>query len=195
MARKAANGWKRRFDDPIPLPRGRHLITLEDAGNYVTRLPKAEHEAQEWQAAMESLILVAASGGPMMFARIGVMRALNRHVERVSILIAKTIIGASGNLRGTNDRFAWSSQQTTSGKCSNHWNYEPHRGVESPLPADAPKAPWPEENLPAGWRPQRYALGPFGARWIVEWPCTSAASLPRQRSWRYGSRASAASHS
>jgi len=32
---------------------------------------------------MESLILVAESGGPIMFARIGVMRALNRHVERV----------------------------------------------------------------------------------------------------------------
>jgi hypothetical protein len=32
---------------------------------------------------MEALILVATSGGPSMFARIGVMRALNRHVERV----------------------------------------------------------------------------------------------------------------
>ncbi len=32
---------------------------------------------------MEALILVATSGGPTMFARIGVMRALNRHVERV----------------------------------------------------------------------------------------------------------------
>ena len=60
----AYRGWKRRFDDPIPLPRGRHLITLEDAGNYITRLPKAEHEAHEWQAAMESLILVVQLGGP-----------------------------------------------------------------------------------------------------------------------------------
>ena len=76
-------GWKRLFDEPIPLPRGRQLVTLEDAGNYITRLPKAEHEAQEWLAAMEALILVATSGGPTMFARIGVMRALNRHVERV----------------------------------------------------------------------------------------------------------------
>jgi len=39
--------------------------------------------APEWQAAMEALMLVATSGGPTMFARIGVMRALNRHVERV----------------------------------------------------------------------------------------------------------------
>ena len=83
MARKAANGWKRQFNDPIPLPRGRRLVTLEDAGRYITKLPKAEHEAAEWQAAMEALILVATSGGPTMFARIGIMRALNRHIERV----------------------------------------------------------------------------------------------------------------
>ncbi len=69
--------------DPIPLQRGRQLVTLQDAGNYITKLPKAEHEAAEWQAAMEALILVATSGGPTMFARIGVMRAQNRHVERV----------------------------------------------------------------------------------------------------------------
>ncbi len=67
-------GWKRPFDDPIPLPGGRKLVTLQDAG--ITKLPKAEHEAAEWQAAMEALILVATSGGPTMFARIGLMRAL-----------------------------------------------------------------------------------------------------------------------
>jgi hypothetical protein len=38
-------GWRRPFDGPIPLPRGRELVTLEDAGNYITKLPKAEHEA------------------------------------------------------------------------------------------------------------------------------------------------------
>jgi hypothetical protein len=31
----------------------------------------------------KTLILVAEIGGPTMFARIAVMRALNRHVERV----------------------------------------------------------------------------------------------------------------
>jgi hypothetical protein len=78
----AERGWKRPFDEPIPLPRDRQLVTLEDAGRYVTRLSKAEHEAAEWQAAMEALILVATSGGPTMFARIGVMRALKRgHVR------------------------------------------------------------------------------------------------------------------
>jgi len=75
--------WSARFDEPIPLPRGRQLVTLEDAGRYITKLPKAEHEAPERQAAMQALILVATHNGPTMFARIGVMRALNRHVERV----------------------------------------------------------------------------------------------------------------
>jgi hypothetical protein len=59
----ADRGWKRPFDDPIPLLRGRHLVTLEDAGSYITRLPPAEHEAAEWQAAMEGLILVATLAG------------------------------------------------------------------------------------------------------------------------------------
>jgi hypothetical protein len=80
---KPDKGWHRRFDDPIPLPRGRQLVTLEDAGNYITKLPKAEHEAPEWQAAMEAMILVVTLGGPTMFARIGVMQALTRKVERV----------------------------------------------------------------------------------------------------------------
>jgi hypothetical protein len=35
------------------------------------------------KAAMEALILVATLGGPTMFARIDVMRAWSRHVERV----------------------------------------------------------------------------------------------------------------
>jgi hypothetical protein len=67
---------------PISLPGGRQLVTLRDAGNYITKLPKAEHEAAEWQAAMEALMMVATQDGPTMFARIGIMRALNRHVER-----------------------------------------------------------------------------------------------------------------
>ena len=74
--------WDQKFFDPIELPHGKKLVTLRDAATYITKLPKAEHDAAEWQAAMEALLLVAESGGPTMFARIGVMRALNRHVER-----------------------------------------------------------------------------------------------------------------
>jgi hypothetical protein len=38
------------------------LATLRDAA-----LPKAEHDADEWQAAMEALLLVAEQDGPTMF--------------------------------------------------------------------------------------------------------------------------------
>src|SRR5260370_28165422 len=75
--------WRRRFDDPIPLPKGRQFVTLKDAARYIQKLPKAEQQVEEWQTAVEVLILVAESnGGPTMMARIGVMRALNRHVVR-----------------------------------------------------------------------------------------------------------------
>ena len=71
--------WSREFDEPVLLPEGRTLATLRDAGDYIAALPKKEHDAPEWQAAMQALILVAESGGPTMLARIGVIRALNRH--------------------------------------------------------------------------------------------------------------------
>jgi hypothetical protein len=77
------SGWARKFNEPIPLPKGKTLVTLRDAATYITKLPKAEHDAEEWQAAMEPLLIVAEGGGPTMLARIGVMRALNRHVVPV----------------------------------------------------------------------------------------------------------------
>jgi hypothetical protein len=43
--------WSTRFAPPIKLPNGRKLVTLKDAGNYITKLPKAGHEAAEWQPA------------------------------------------------------------------------------------------------------------------------------------------------
>ena len=71
-------GWRRRFNDPIPLPRGRHLATLEDAAKYIQKLPKDEQQLEEWRTAVEALILVAETDGPTMMAWIGVMWALNR---------------------------------------------------------------------------------------------------------------------
>jgi hypothetical protein len=34
----SGRGWKRPFNDPIPLPRGRQLLTLEDAAKYIQKL-------------------------------------------------------------------------------------------------------------------------------------------------------------
>ena len=73
--------WSTPFDDPIPLARGRSLVTLKDAADYITKLPKSESDLPEWQTAIEVLLLCSRGGDPML-ARIGVMRALNRRVER-----------------------------------------------------------------------------------------------------------------
>ena len=76
--------WFKRFADPIILPDGRELLTLRDAAEYITALPKAEHDAADWQVAMETLLLVAERDGPEMLARIAVMKALNWNRTAIS---------------------------------------------------------------------------------------------------------------
>jgi hypothetical protein len=66
-----------------PLPDGRTLLTLREAADYITNLPKAEQKLEEWQTAIEALMMAAEDNGLLMHARIGVIRALNRDVERV----------------------------------------------------------------------------------------------------------------
>ena len=48
-------------------------------------------------------MLVAELGGPTMFARIRVIRALNRHIERVIEPSRKKLIAAAGSWRGIDD--------------------------------------------------------------------------------------------
>jgi hypothetical protein len=92
-------GWGREFDDLIELPDGGELVTLKDGGNYIMKLPKAEHEAPEWQAATEAL------GGPTMLTRIGIMRALNRrHVRVFQYGPQAASLGKAEAEEGTNDR-------------------------------------------------------------------------------------------
>ena len=50
---------------------------------YIMKLPKAEQDLPEWQAATKALMMAAEDRGPLMHARIGVLRALNRNVERM----------------------------------------------------------------------------------------------------------------
>ena len=88
--------WSTPFEDPIVLPDGRQLLTLKDAADYITKLPKKESDLPEWQAAIEALMLVARSG-PMMIARIAVMKALTVTSSGSSIPIAKRHIGASAS--------------------------------------------------------------------------------------------------
>jgi hypothetical protein len=47
------------------------------------KLPKAEQKHEKWQVAVSCLFMAAEGRGPVMFARIGVLQALHRNVERV----------------------------------------------------------------------------------------------------------------
>jgi hypothetical protein len=70
--------WSTPFDDPIPLPRGGRLATLQQAADHVMALPEQVQQQTHWQTAVENLINAAeAGGGWLMFARIAMMRALN----------------------------------------------------------------------------------------------------------------------
>jgi hypothetical protein len=57
-------------------------VTLRHAADYIMKLPKAEQDLEEWHAAVKALLLVVELNGPTTMARIGIMRALNRNVER-----------------------------------------------------------------------------------------------------------------
>jgi hypothetical protein len=70
--------WSTPFDDPIRLQGGARLATLQQAADFIMHLPSEVQQLQRWQIAVENLINAAETGGGwLMFARIGMMRALN----------------------------------------------------------------------------------------------------------------------
>ena len=70
--------WSTPFDEPIALKGGRKLATLQQAADYVMKLPETAQQQQRWQTAVENLIHAAETGGGwLMFARIAMLRALN----------------------------------------------------------------------------------------------------------------------
>jgi len=70
--------WSTPFDEPIRLRGGRRLTTLQHAADYIMELPQDEQQEERWQTAVENLINAAeAGGGWLMFARMGMLRALN----------------------------------------------------------------------------------------------------------------------
>jgi hypothetical protein len=68
--------WSRRFVDPIPT-KGKPIVTLQDAAQFILKLSKAEQSKPHWQAAAEAVIMAAEDRGPLMHADIGMKRALN----------------------------------------------------------------------------------------------------------------------
>jgi hypothetical protein len=72
--------WSNRFDEPIELPDGRKLRTLKEAIAWLAKdIPKSEHTLPKVQAAARMVTEAAENNGPMIFARIGVVKAINRH--------------------------------------------------------------------------------------------------------------------
>jgi hypothetical protein len=77
------SGWRRQFEDPIPLPGGGELRSLLDAGNFIQSLSKVKQQSDAWQTAIEALLVAVNQNGPTMFARIGIMLALYPRGEPV----------------------------------------------------------------------------------------------------------------
>jgi hypothetical protein len=73
----ADSGWSKRFEDAIELPDGSKLHTLREAGEYVAQLPEDEQHLAHWETAAEMLLMAAKGEGPVMHARIGMLRALH----------------------------------------------------------------------------------------------------------------------
>src|SRR3974390_643819 len=68
--------WSRAFHSPIPLPDGRVLRTLQDAGESIQELPRETHERPEWQMAAQ-MLLEAVEGKSLMFAEAAIRKAVN----------------------------------------------------------------------------------------------------------------------
>ena len=49
--------WTRAFADPIRPPKGKPIVTLNDAAAHIMKLPAAEKQSPEWQAAGEAVIM------------------------------------------------------------------------------------------------------------------------------------------
>jgi hypothetical protein len=80
VMKRPAYGWQRTFDEAIELPDGGTLRTLADAIAWLAKeIPKAEHGMRQVQAAAHCVTQAAENNGPMIFARIGMMQAINRH--------------------------------------------------------------------------------------------------------------------
>ena len=69
--------WSTRFADPIPVSKGKPLLTLKDVADYIMKLPKKAHDAPHWQIAMEQLIDAAEGRNFIIHARIAVLQALH----------------------------------------------------------------------------------------------------------------------
>ena len=75
--------WDSRFAEPIELPGGVRLASLREAiVHLVNTVPSSERGTPVVLTAAEMITSAAERGGPIEFARIATLRAINRHVVR-----------------------------------------------------------------------------------------------------------------
>jgi hypothetical protein len=81
---QSRSGRQSKFDEPIELPDGRKLKTLAEAMAWLAKeIPKSEHKMEKVQTAAHLVTRAAEHGGPMIFARMGMLQAIHRHQKRV----------------------------------------------------------------------------------------------------------------
>jgi hypothetical protein len=86
----APKGWKHPFDDPIPLPRGRELVTLEDAASYsnaAANRSKLTHVPitgafQTRETTMKNLVVAAAFAAKAFLDMLGVFAEFETNLRR-----------------------------------------------------------------------------------------------------------------
>jgi hypothetical protein len=77
--------WDNRFAEPIDLPGGIKLSSLRDAiAHLVNTIPASDRRMPVVLTAAELITSAAEHGGPLEFARIATLRAINRHAVRVA---------------------------------------------------------------------------------------------------------------
>jgi hypothetical protein len=119
------------------------LVTLRDAALFITKLAKAEHEAEEWQAEAQALMLVAEHDGPTMFARIAdsYTALMGRHqfltkcvvkrrreIERGSFLQMSSIAGPTHLVGGVFEVYSISGAASCNHNCRSVSDWRLHRG-------------------------------------------------------------------
>jgi hypothetical protein len=75
--------WSLRFAEPIELEDGAKVTTLREAIAHLGKaIPKSDHDMPAVLTAAEMLTNAAEHRGPVEFARIVTLQALNRHAVR-----------------------------------------------------------------------------------------------------------------
>lgn len=70
--------WSARFRQPISLPDGDTICTLDEARTFLNTLRSHEANALEWQVAAAAVLMVGKTGGSTDIARAALVEALIR---------------------------------------------------------------------------------------------------------------------